>query len=227
MAAVLVTGTRAEAMRAAMEACCCGSGSGSGSGGGGDPCLNCCGYCCGPNSEISGAPGTLEVALVSSCLGSRSITLELDAECFDNEAPVDRARVLSWRYTDPDTVDGVCTSCLTGLGTSWSDAGKLSVALVCVSYLDAATGALILGSQWNMTVTWFTASGNISMNTAAIIRLDQNTSRVIGTFSYDFTCDPFYLLIEETSASCSGVGVPVTTICTSCVGSSLTVEVTL
>lgn len=32
MAAVLVTGTRAEAMRAAMEACCCGSGSGSGSG---------------------------------------------------------------------------------------------------------------------------------------------------------------------------------------------------
>jgi len=32
VAAVLVTGTRAEAMRAAMEACCCGSGSGSGSG---------------------------------------------------------------------------------------------------------------------------------------------------------------------------------------------------
>jgi len=42
VAAVLVTGTRAEAMRAAMEACCCGSGSGSGSGGGGQGLPNCC-----------------------------------------------------------------------------------------------------------------------------------------------------------------------------------------
>lgn len=41
MAAITVSGTRAEAMRAAMEACCCG-GSGSGSGGGGRAKVACC-----------------------------------------------------------------------------------------------------------------------------------------------------------------------------------------
>ena len=217
--------------KAILGACktCCGSGSGSGSGGGGTV-TSCCDWCqcSGSGNGTSTVPSTLDVTIVSGCMGTRTVTCTRVDNCEENLTSPSGGRLFSmtWTFTDTDAGDGTCTSCNGVTASSWSDVNELAVTISC----NANTCGTITDSYeagWNIHVNWNLPTKSITVDTSTVsgYTIDDYGS---GAPVVESNCSPFYLSLSSTT-TCTNTPTNLVawTPCLSCDGSTIDIEVTL
>jgi len=201
---------------------CCG-GSGSGSGGDGPNSQACCGYCTAAGLNNS-PPATLQ-ATVTSCAGTKSITLNRTANC-------NAGLGLSYEGTSTDLVDGGCLDCGGGI-TAWSETPDLYVWIWC----ESTGGFFSDPKRWRAVVQAYSITTNALWNGTSyandnVLYQGQPYGPDVCGVEGLVECDPFFISLSAPVScgliNCDGDLIQVgQTGCQNCELTTLTLEVTL
>jgi len=200
----IITGIGDPRLAELLAACCCRGGSGSGSGTPcrRDECCFCCVYPDGHSDDLS--PPTLNAILECSCIPETPINFvmnRIERGCASGVVPDN----FNYFFDSGISVDGSCTSCITGLGVSWADAGYLTCNYYCI-----AREVFTIGQFTAVKLVYFSPTTNFTLNLHPATDL------------HIISCVPF-LAIASGNLVCetSTTGFyPSYTICNNCVGAS-------